>query len=105
MKYLARIGIGNKVDNVSIIDPNDEMSNDQALRHMKDITNNENWVIANEKVGAGCSYDVETGIFTLPKPFPSWTLNTSENPNTWDAPVPKDGDNWNEESQSWTTPE
>tara|TARA_R100000329_G_scaffold28958_1_gene26678 strand:+ start:251 stop:568 length:318 start_codon:yes stop_codon:yes gene_type:complete len=105
MKYLARIGIGNKVDNVSIIDVADEMTDNQALRYIKDITNNENWVIANEKVGAGSSYDAETGIFTLPKPFPSYVLNSSENPNTWEAPVEKNGDTWDEASQSWTTPE
>jgi len=105
MKYLAKIGIGNKVSQLAAIDPSDEMTANSALQHMKDLTNNENWVIApNELCGVGCSYDDETNTFTLPKPFASWTKDTSTTPHSWEAPVAKtdeSGDSWNEENQAW----
>tara|TARA_Y100000004_G_scaffold50498_1_gene55649 strand:+ start:1346 stop:1699 length:354 start_codon:yes stop_codon:yes gene_type:complete len=50
----------------------------------------------------GCSYDANNDVFILPKPYPSWTLNSD---NKWEAPVspPTDGEVhiWNEENQQW----
>jgi len=53
--------------------------------------------------GIGYTYDRENDVFYAPKPYPSWTLNTST--WTWVAPVarPDDGKpyTWDEASQSW----
>ena len=105
MIYVAKIGIGNKVNQLSLIDPNDEMTESGALQHIKDITKQDNWVIApNELCGVGCLYDDEAKTFTLPKPFASWTKDTSTTPHSWEAPVAKtaeSGDSWNEANQAW----
>ena len=102
MKYVAKIGIGNKVNQLSLIDPNDEMTESGALQHIKDITKQDNWVIApNELCGVGCYYDDEAKTFTLPKPFASWTWDTTK--KCWVAPIeqPENADYWNEENQTW----
>lgn len=53
--------------------------------------------------GKGYSYDSELDAFIPPKPFDSWTLNTST--YTWEAPVayPTDGGSydWDEENTQW----
>ncbi len=55
--------------------------------------------------GIGWSYDFTSDAFYPPKPFDSWTLNTTT--YLWDCPVdePSDFDgmnyNWNETDQSW----
>jgi hypothetical protein len=53
--------------------------------------------------GIGCTYSEEYDVFLLPKPYPSWVLNTSN--YEWEAPVPypEDGHEykWDEETQSW----
>lgn len=51
--------------------------------------------------GIGWSYD-GTGFYP-PKPFPSWTLNTST--YLWEPPTPAPTDGgayeWNEDTESW----
>ena len=53
--------------------------------------------------GIGYVYDRKNDVFYSPKPYPSWTLNTSI--WLWEAPVscPNDGKiyAWNEPSLSW----
>ena len=50
----------------------------------------------------GCSYDANKDVFILPKPYPSWTLNSD---NNWEPPIPSPADGqphiWNEETQQW----
>ena len=57
--------------------------------------------------GIGFTYDEARDAFIPPKPFPSWTLN--ETTCQWDAPtpIPTDGNPyyWNEETQTWDSPE
>ena len=50
----------------------------------------------------GCSYDANNDVFILPKPYPSWTLN-SDNNREPPIPYPTDGQPhiWNEETQQW----
>jgi hypothetical protein len=50
--------------------------------------------------GVGFTYDVDANEFVAPQPFPSWTLNSS---NDWVPPVPKPEGwySWNEGNQSW----
>lgn len=50
----------------------------------------------------GCSYDPNNDVFILPKPYPSWALNSD---NNWEPPIPFPTDGevhiWNEENQQW----
>ena len=53
--------------------------------------------------GTGMTYHEDIDAFVPPKPFSSWTLNSTT--ADWEAPVPMPDDgklyNWNEETQSW----
>lgn len=53
--------------------------------------------------GPGYKYDEELDAFIEPKPYPSWTLNTST--CQWEAPIQRPQDDnlyfWQEEAQSW----
>lgn len=65
------------------------------------------WVELTEPITAGISYtyNPNTKKFTEPKPYPSWTLNSST--NTWEAPVAKPTTTeavlWDEKTKSWKT--
>ena len=55
--------------------------------------------VLNNEIGVGYTY--KDGVFTAPKPYPSWTLVD----NKWVAPeaMPDDGLYiWNENDLSWT---
>ena len=56
--------------------------------------------------GIGYTYNSELDVFIMPKPYPSWTLNSST--IEWEAPTPSptpNNDNeyyvWNEGTQQW----
>jgi len=55
--------------------------------------------VLNNNIGVGYKYN--NGIFTAPKPYPSWILVD----NTWIAPTEKPNDNkiyvWNESTIGW----
>lgn len=59
--------------------------------------------IRKRYAGAGYTFDETLDAFIRPKPYPSWTLDTST--ADWIAPVPYpvDGGNysWDEDTQSW----
>lgn len=64
--------------------------------------------IRKRYAGPGMYYSEELDEFMIPKPFPSWTLDSET--ASWAAPVPKptEGDyTWNEAEQKWdpVTPE
>lgn len=50
----------------------------------------------------GCKYISDADVFTQPKPYPSWVLDSGYE---WQAPTPKpDADgfwSWNETEQKW----
>lgn len=52
--------------------------------------------------GIGSVYIASSDVFTLPKPYPSWTLDADFN---WQAPVPRPTDGkiyrWDESTLSW----
>jgi len=58
---------------------------------------------APAQIGGSYSYDKDK--FSLPKPYPSWTFNSSS--FEWEAPVakPQAIAAWDEISQTWTIPE
>lgn len=53
--------------------------------------------------GVGYSYDTDLDAFIPPRPYPSWSLNTTT--CLWEPPVPYPADNnlyvWNEETSVW----
>lgn len=52
--------------------------------------------------GIGFTYDRENDVFYAPKPFPSWTLNTTT--WLWEAPTPMPEGGiytWDEATLSW----
>jgi hypothetical protein len=53
--------------------------------------------------GTGYTYDEVNDVFYEPKPFPSWSLNTTT--WLWEAPIPCPNDGkfylWNESAQNW----
>ena len=55
--------------------------------------------VLNNSIGVGYTY--ANGIFTAPKPYPSWVLVD----NKWTAPVEKPNDDkfyqWDEATTSW----
>ena len=55
----------------------------------------------------GYTYDIETGYFSPPKPFPSWVFDSDA--WAWSSPVamPDDEEDytWDEELQKWTAVE
>jgi hypothetical protein len=73
------------------------------FRGMKCIRTSYNGNIRKQYANIGFSYDPVRDEFVRPKPFPSWTLNDT---NDWKSPVPfPDNDglwSWNEENQEWT---
>lgn len=52
--------------------------------------------------GINSVYIPSENIFTLPQPFPSWTLDSN---NEWQAPISKPSEDgwweWNEAEQKW----
>jgi hypothetical protein len=50
--------------------------------------------------GIGFTYDADADEFVAPQPYPSWSLDSS---NDWQAPTPKpNGDYlWNEQQLNW----
>jgi len=58
--------------------------------------------------GIGCSYDASKNMFIVPKPYASWTLNSS---GDWEAPVTYPNDleegglfvntSWDEDNSRW----
>jgi len=58
--------------------------------------------IRKQYAGVGFTYDPIRDEFVLPKPFPSWILDSE---NNWQPPVPNpEGDGsfyWDESSLSW----
>ena len=59
--------------------------------------------IRKRYAGIGYSYNEQYDVFIAPKPYNSWTLNTTT--FDWDPPVPYPNDDnyyiWNENTQTW----
>jgi hypothetical protein len=60
-----------------------------------------NNTIRKQYAGIGFTYDTEADVFVVPKPFPSWTLDSNHD---WQAPVARPAEgmwSWNEEPLAW----
>ena len=121
MAHFAKIGIGSKVQKVSVVS-NDIATTEQAgidflnnLYETNDIWkqtsynthggvhNNGGIPFRKNHAGIGFKYDQTRDAFIAPKPFNSWILN--ETTCQWEAPVAlpdtENRYNWNEINQNW----
>ena len=127
MAYFAKIGNGNIVEQVIVVnnsvitDENGIEQEQLGIDFINSLYNtNDIWKktsfnthgnvhrlggipFRKNYAGIGDTYDEQRDAFIPPKPYNSWILN--ENTCLWDAPIPKPQDNnvydWNEETQSW----
>jgi hypothetical protein len=121
MAHFAKIGIGSKVQKVSVVS-NDIATTEQAgidflnnLYETNDIWkqtsynthggvhNNNGTPFRKNHAGIGFKYDQTRDAFIAPKPYNSWILN--ETTCQWEAPVAlpdtENRYNWNEINQNW----
>ena len=121
MAHFAKLGKGNIVENVIVVN-NNEAPTEQAgvdfinnLYQTKDIWKQTSYNTYGgvHKLGGtpfrknfaaiGGRYDEEKDAFISPKPFDSWILN--ETTCVWEAPVPRPTDGksyrWNETTKVW----
>ena len=121
MAHFAKIGIGSKVQKVSVVS-NDIATTEQAgidflnnLYETNDIWkqtsynthggvhNNGGIPFRKNHAGIGFKYDQTRDAFIAPKPYNSWILN--ETTCLWEAPVAlpdiENRYNWNEINQNW----
>ena len=114
MKNFAILDDENKVTNVIVIDDADVDSNGgdysvgaedfvkQTYKYSNVKQFSADGSVRHNPAAKGGEYDAANDAFILPKPFPSWNLNSEYQ---WEAPVahPDDGQaySWNEANQSW----
>ena len=116
MASFAKIGLNNKVIEVLSVH-NNELKDSNGVEQenigIDYLTKLTGWAIWKQTsyngsirknfAGIGYTYDLGKDAFIPPKPFPSWTLNSTS--CLWEAPIPlPDDDNfylWNEETQQW----
>ena len=71
-----------------------------------DASDDQSLALRKNFPGKGFHYDFVADAFYGPKPFDSWTLNTTT--YKWECPVDEPDDfngmnyDWNEDSQAWT---
>jgi hypothetical protein len=110
MAHFARIENG-VVTSVLVVDNEQEHRGEEFLNEL--FGTSDVWIQTSYNsnfrkrfAGVGCSYDSVADEFVAPQPFPSWTLNSS---NDWVPPVPHpegpEGDYftfyWDEDNQQW----
>jgi hypothetical protein len=105
MAHFAQIDENNIVLQVLVVDNSlehrgeDFLANELGLggRWIQTSYNNN---FRKQYAGFGFWYDETKDIFISPKPFPSWTLNET---NDWEAPIERPNDlcYWNEDTLSW----
>ena len=121
MAHFAKIGKGNIVERVEVVNNNVATIEQDGVDFLNNLYKSRDvWkqTSYNTKggihklggtpfrknyAGIGYKYDQTRDAFIPPKPFNSWILN--EDSCLWEAPVvkPDDGNyyNWNEETTSW----
>ena len=116
MKYFAKIGLNNKVIEVSSVHDNELLDSNNVSSENLGIdflTNLTGWAIWRQTfkdrslrknyAGIGYTYDEDRDAFIPKKPYNSWILN--ETTCQWEAPVAlpdtENRYNWNEETTTW----
>ena len=109
MKRFAKLGLNSKVVGGCAI--NDAEAPDEAtgIEFLIKLTSypfwKENFKGGSKRknyAGIGFTYDEDNDVFIEPKPYPSWSLNATQD---WEAPTeyPDDGADyvWNESTKAW----
>lgn len=111
MKLFAKLGLSSKV--VGVCTVADESAPDEAtgIGFLTQLTSypfwKENFKDGSKRkqyAGIGFKYDDDNDVFIEPKPFPSWSLNSTQD---WESPTPYPDDGksygWNESTKTWDT--
>jgi hypothetical protein len=118
MAHFAELDENNKVLRVVVISNTDVDSNGGNLHAdaetfvasiVPHLTEGTSWKqtsynnnFRKQYAGEGYSYDASKDKFISPQPYPSWSLDSSDD---WQAPVAYPDDdkeyNWNETTQAW----
>ena len=111
MAYFAKLGVGNVVKSVVVVNDDTATSESVGADFLNTLyKTNDVWKqtsynknIRKNYAGIGYSYDEARDAFIPPKPFPSWIL--SEDSCQWEAPVAYPADRkdytWNESNKEW----
>lgn len=116
MAHFAKLDNANIVTQVVVLD-NNVLTNDQnveveqlGIDFLENLYGHKLWKqtsytgsFRGHYAGIGWRYDKGLDAFIAPKPYNSWTLNTTT--FEWEAPVDYPNDNnhyeWNEDDQQW----
>ena len=121
MASFAKIGIGNKVEQVLVVHNNVATSEQAGVEFLQNLYGSrDTWIQTSYNTyggvhrlggtpfrknfaGVDYTYDQIRDAFIPPKPFNSWILN--ETTCLWESPVSKPDDGkkyeWNETTQQW----
>lgn len=99
------------IDNANLLDENGNEQEQKGVDYLKSLWGEHNYIqcsyngsFRGRYPGVGFTYDAAKDVFIEPQPFPSWTLNNS---NDWTPPVAEpivelpNVAVWNEETLSW----
>ena len=111
MKRFAKLGLNSKV--VGGCTVADDVAPDEAtgIEFLIKLTSypfwKENFKDGSKRkkyAGIGFTYDEDNDVFIEPKPWPSWSLNATQD---WEAPSvrPDETYGWNESTQTWDASE
>ena len=125
MASFAKLGIGNKVEQVLVVHNNVATSEQAGVEFLQNLYGSrDTWIQTSYNTYGGVhtlggtpfrknfagveyTYDQTRDAFISPKPYASWILN--ETTCLWGAPVSKPDDNkkyeWNETTTSWNLKE
>jgi len=115
MAYFAKLGIGNIVETVVVVNDSIATTEQAGIDFLNNLYGSrdvwkQTFADGSQRknyAGTGYTYDETKDAFIPQKPFNSWTLN--ETTCQWEAPVafPDDGQKyiWNEEIINWEAAE
>ena len=107
MAHFAKIGKGNKVEQIVVVS-NDVATTEQAgIDFLNDLYNTRdvwkqtsyNGNIRKNYAAVGFKYDQTRDAFIPPSPYASWVIN--ETTCLWEAPIPKPNEDTNEIRYEW----
>ena len=115
MAHFAKLDLNNIVTEVLVVNNSVLLNLDGTESELKgsEFLNNllgpATWVqtsynnnFRKQYAGIGYAYNEPNDVFTIPQPFPSWTLDENFD---WQPPTPYPDDGqpyqWNEETQTW----
>jgi len=121
MAHFAKLGVGNKVIQVDVVNNNVATTEQAGIDFLNDFyKSNDIWVqtsyntrggvhilggtpFRKNYAGVGWRYDKSKDAFIEPQPYTSWILD--EDTCLWRPPVARPTDNklyeWNEETKQW----